>query len=160
MVGLDSAGKTTIMYQMKLNETVRTIPTIGFNVETMEYKGLTMTMWDIGGQDAIRKLWKYYYEGSDALIFVVDSNDRERIEMACEELQIILSQPEMEKVSVLVYANKQDLSGSMTPSEVSEKMNMSSIKKQKWLVQGATATSGQGLTEGMDWIANTILKKK
>jgi GTPase SAR1 family protein len=75
MVGLDAAGKTTILYQLKMGETVKTIPTIGFNVETLDYKGLNFTVWDVGGQDKIRVLWKHYYQNTDGLIFVVDSNN-------------------------------------------------------------------------------------
>merc|ERR1711937_501147 len=109
MVGLDAAGKTTILYKLKLGEVVTTIPTIGFNVETVEYKNVNFTVWDIGGQDKIRKLWRYYYENTQGLIFVIDSNDRDRIEDAREELTRILSEDEMRDVAVLVFANKQDL---------------------------------------------------
>merc|ERR1712205_271276 len=86
MVGLDAAGKTTILYKLKLGEVVTTIPTIGFNVETVEYKNINFTVWDIGGQDKIRKLWRYYYHGSNGAIFIIDSSDRDRIEDAREEL--------------------------------------------------------------------------
>jgi len=79
MVGLDAAGKTTILYKLKLGEIVTTIPTIGFNVETVEYKNISFTVWDVGGQDKIRPLWRHYFQNTDGLIFVVDSNDRERI---------------------------------------------------------------------------------
>ena len=79
MVGLDAAGKTTILYQLKLEEPVTTIPTIGFNVETVEYKNISFTVWDIGGQDKIRSLWRLYYQETQGLIFVVDSSDRERV---------------------------------------------------------------------------------
>merc|ERR1712050_798636 len=79
MVGLDAAGKTTILYKLKLGEVVTTIPTIGFNVETVEYRNICYTVWDVGGQDRIRKLWRHYYQGTQGIIFVVDSNDRERI---------------------------------------------------------------------------------
>merc|ERR1712196_150354 len=82
MVGPDAAGKTTILYKLKLGEVVTTIPTIGFNVETVEYKNISFNVWDIGGQDKIRKLWRYYYQNTQGLIFVVDSNDRDRIEDA------------------------------------------------------------------------------
>ncbi|RNE98217.1 ADP-ribosylation factor 1, partial [Trypanosoma rangeli] len=78
MVGLDAAGKTTILYKLKLGEIVTTIPTIGFNVETVEYKNLKFTMWDVGGQDVLRPLWRHYYQNTNGIIFVVDSNDRER----------------------------------------------------------------------------------
>merc|ERR1712031_113056 len=90
MVGLDAAGKTTVLYKFKLNEVVTTIPTIGFNVETVEYKNLRFTVWDVGGQDKIRPLWRYYYQGTNGLIYVVDSNDRDRVENVREELAKIL----------------------------------------------------------------------
>merc|ERR1719451_223836 len=82
MVGLDAAGKTTILYKLKLSEVVTTIPTIGFNVETVEYKNISFTVWDVGGQDKIRPLWRHYYQNTQGLIFVIDSNDRDRIEDA------------------------------------------------------------------------------
>ena len=87
MVGLDAAGKTTILYKLKLGDVVTTIPTIGFNVETVEYKNICFTVWDVGGQDKIRPLWRHYFQNTQGLIFVVDSNDRERIGEAQEELQ-------------------------------------------------------------------------
>merc|ERR1712031_102698 len=85
MVGLDAAGKTTILYKMKLGEVVNTIPTIGFNVETVEYKNISFNVWDVGGQDKIRLLWRHYYEDSNGIIFVVDSNDVARIDEAKKE---------------------------------------------------------------------------
>jgi small GTP-binding protein len=87
LVGLDAAGKTTILYKLKLGEIVTTIPTIGFNVETVEYKNICFTVWDVGGQDKIRPLWRHYFQNTQGLIFVVDSNDRERITEAQDELQ-------------------------------------------------------------------------
>merc|ERR550514_2186298 len=109
MVGLDAAGKTTILYKLKLGEVVTTIPTIGFNVETVEYKSISFTVWDVGGQDKIRPLWRHYYQNTDGLIFVVDSNDRDRIGDAKEELTKMLSEDEMKDAILLVFANKQDL---------------------------------------------------
>ena len=160
MVGLDAAGKTTILYQLKMGETVKTIPNIGFNVETLDYKGLNFTVWDVGGQDKIRVLWKHYYQNTDGLIFVVDSNDRDRIEDAAEELKKMLAEEELKDSVVLVMANKQDLSGALSPNEVTDKMGMGQLKGRQWLVQGTSATTGQGLKEGLDWMAGVLLKKK
>ena len=106
MVGLDAAGKTTILYKMKLGEVVNTIPTIGFNVETVDYKNISFNVWDVGGQDKIRLLWKHYYTNTQGLIFVVDSNDRERIGEARDELQKMLGEEELRDAVLLVYANK------------------------------------------------------
>jgi len=82
MLGLDAAGKTTILYKLKLGEVVSSVPTIGFNVECLEYKNIKFTVWDVGGQDKIRLLWKHYYQNTNGLIFVVDSLDKERIDLA------------------------------------------------------------------------------
>merc|ERR1712000_138778 len=92
MVGLDAAGKTTILYKLQLGVVVTTIPTIGFNVEAVEYGNIRFTVWDIGGQDKIRKLWRHYYQGTQGLIFVIDSNDRDRVDVAHEELKTMLNE--------------------------------------------------------------------
>ncbi|KAK9224987.1 hypothetical protein WN943_010028 [Citrus x changshan-huyou] len=92
MVGLDAAGKTTILYKLKLGEIVTTIPTIGFNVETVEYKNISFTVWDVGGQDKIRPLWRHYFQNTQGLIFVVDSNDRDRVVEARDELHRMLNE--------------------------------------------------------------------
>ena len=160
MVGLDGAGKTTILYQLKMGETVKTIPTIGFNVETLDYKNLSITVWDVGGQDKIGVLWKHYYQNTDGLIFVVDSNDRERIEDSAEELQKMLAEEELKDCAILVMANKQDLNGALPPGEVTEQLGMGKLKGRTWLVQGTSATTGQGLKEGLDWMASLLLNRK
>merc|ERR1712066_1159432 len=160
MLGLDAAGKTTILYKLKLGEVVTTIPTIGFNVEMVEYKNVRFTVWDVGGQDKIRKLWRHYYQGVQGLIFVVDSNDRDRIEDAREELAKILSEEEMRDAALLVFANKQDLPSSMTAAEMTEKLGLCSLRNREWLLQSACATSGAGLYEGLDWVASLCSRKR
>ncbi|ROT81146.1 ADP-ribosylation factor [Penaeus vannamei] len=92
MVGLDAAGKTTILYKLKLGEVVSTIPTIGFNVETVEYKNISFTVWDVGGQVKLRPLWRHYYQNTAAVVYVVDSSDAERLQEAREELDAICDQ--------------------------------------------------------------------
>ena len=107
MVGLGAAGKTTILYKLKLGEIVTTIPTIGFNVETVEYKNINFTVWDVGGQDKIRPLWRHYFQNTQGLIFVVDSNDRDRAAEARDELHRMLNEDELRDAVLLVFANKQ-----------------------------------------------------
>jgi len=103
-VGLDAAGKTTILYKLKLGEIVTTIPTIGFNVETVEYKNISFTVWDVGGQDKIRPLWRHYFQNTQGLIFVVDSNDRDRIGEARDELHRMLNEDELRDAALLIFA--------------------------------------------------------
>merc|ERR1712227_513670 len=160
MVGLDTWGKTTIFYKLKLGEVVTTIPTIGFNVETVEYKNLSFTVWDVGGQDKIRPLWRHYYQGTNGLIYVVDSNDRDRSEDAREELTKMLNEDEMRDAVLLVFANKQDLPNAMTAAEVTEKLGLNSMRHRQWYIQSACATTGDGLYEGLDWMSRTLSAKK
>lgn len=159
MVGLDAAGKTTILYKLKLGTVVTTVPTIGFNVETVEYRNLSFTVWDIGGQDRLRPLWRHYYRGARGLIYVVDSNDRERLEDAREELSKILEEEEMREAVVLVIANKQDLPNAMPAAEISERLGLQKVRGRQWYIQSACATSGDGLYEGLDWLSRALVKR-
>lgn len=158
MVGLDAAGKTTILYKLKLGEIVTTIPTIGFNVETVEYKNISFTVWDVGGQDKIRPLWRHYYTNTQGLIFVVDSNDRERLGEASAELHKMVNEDELKDAIILIFANKQDLPNALSCSELTEKLGLTQLRGRRWYIQATTATSGDGLYEGLDWLSNELSK--
>ena len=159
MLGLDAAGKTTILYKLKLGEVVSSVPTIGFNVETVEYKNIKFTVWDVGGQDKIRLLWRHYFQNTQGLIFVVDSSDKERVELAKEELQRMLGEEELRDAVVLVFANKQDL-GVMSVAEVTEKLGLHTLRGREWYIQGTCAMTGDGLYEGLEWLSKTVGKIK
>merc|ERR1711974_574974 len=135
MVGLDAAGKTTILYKLKLGEIVTTIPTIGFNVETVEYKNISFTVW------------------------VVDSNDRDRVVEARDELHRMLNEDELRDAVLLVFANKQDLPNAMNAAEITDKLGLHSLRQRHWYIQSTCATSGEGLYEGLDWLSNNIANK-
>jgi len=167
MVGLDAAGKTTILYKLRLGEIVNTIPTIGFNVETVQYKNINFTVWDIGGQEKIRPLWRYYYQNVDGIIFVVDSNDRDRMDdsngdddNAKSELHRMLAEDELRDAAVLVMANKQDMSHALSVRHIADKLSLGQLRNRNWHIQGTSAATGDGLYEGLDWLSETIMKRK
>lgn len=161
MVGLDAAGKTTILYKLKLGENVTTIPTIGFNVERVEYKNIAFTMWDVGGQHKIRPLWRHYFQNTDGLIFVVDSADRERVNEAREELQRMLFEDELRDACLLVLANKQDMPNAMNAAELTDKLGLYAMSRNRdWYMQGSCATTGEGIYEGLDWLATQLSRRK
>jgi len=162
MVGLDAAGKTTILYKLKLGEVVTTIPTIGFNVETVEYKNISFTVWDVGGQDKIRPLWRHYYQNTQGLIFVVDSNDSDRIDAARDEMHRMLNEDELRDAVLLVFANKQDLPNAMSAAEMTDKLGLHGLRPsyRQWYIQACCATTGDGLYEGLDWLSATLVKRK
>ncbi|XP_048758887.1 ADP-ribosylation factor-like isoform X2 [Ostrea edulis] len=152
-----STGKTTILYKIKLNENVCTIPTIGFNVETVSpVKGVSFTVWDVGGQDRIRPLWKHYYQNTEGLIYVVDSNDRERITESREELFGILQNDEMRGVPVVVIANKQDLPNALSTSEVANLMWLHKLTSRQWFIQSTCAMTGVGVYEAMQELSSMV----
>ncbi|XP_042550770.1 ADP-ribosylation factor 1-like [Dipodomys spectabilis] len=128
MVGLDAAGKMTILYKLKLGEIMTTIPTISFNVETVEYKNISFTVWDVGGQDKLRPLWHHYFQNTQGLIFVVDCNDRERVSEAREELMRMLAEDELRDAVLLVFAKKQDLPNAMNAAEITDKLGLHSLR--------------------------------
>ncbi|AQK54529.1 ADP-ribosylation factor [Zea mays] len=148
MLGLDAAGKTTILYKLQIGEVLSTVPTIGFNVEKVQYKNVMFTVWDVGGQEKLRPLWRHYFNNTDGLIYVVDSLDRERIGKAKAEFQAIINDPFM--------LNSVILKGAMTPMEVCEGLGLYDLKNRTWHIQGSCALKGDGLYEGLDWMASTL----
>ncbi|CAO3682201.1 unnamed protein product [Rhizopus stolonifer] len=166
MVGLDAAGKTTILYKLKLGEIVTTIPTIGFNVETVEYKNISFTVWDVGGQDKFvlfgdieNNNFCVDFQNTQGIIFVVDSNDRDRISEARDELQRMLNEDELRDALLLVFANKQDLPNAMNAAEITDKLGLQSLRNRHWYIQTACATSGDGLYEGLEWLSANLKKR-
>ncbi|KAF9350780.1 hypothetical protein BGX34_001000 [Mortierella sp. NVP85] len=156
MIGLDAAGKTSILYYLKLGERVTTIPTIGFNVETVTYYNFTMTIWDVCGGGVIPNLWRHYFEQSTGLIFVVDSNDADRISEVRDHLMRAMNEDDLRGVPLLVLANKQDMPSSMTVADVRDALGLQTLRERKWHIQGTNALNGDGLEEGMDWFITQL----
>ena len=160
LVGLHDAGKTTMLHKLKAGEVQMLIPTVGFNLETLEIRGrmsiTTMVAWDVGGCDKIPGLWRHYYQGMSGLVFMVDSNDRDRIDEARDELQKILSQDELRELPLLVYANKRDMPNAFGMTELIDKLGLNSIRDRTWDVQESVATEGKGISEGMEWLTQQL----
>ena len=212
MVGLDNAGKTTILYRLcaipsaaarcaqthdaspslrrHLGEVITTNPTVGSNVEEVVHRNVRFSVWDLGGQEKLRKVWSTYYVGASAVILVIDSLDRDRLPSVREELAgiiacevspaathppdacpvraspertrshaFVLSQ-ELRRAALLVLANKQDLEGAMSPIEITQQLQLHLNKEHAWQIQPCSALTGDGLVEGMDWVAHTLQNKQ
>ena len=108
----------------------------------------------------IRDLWRYYYSGTDGVIFVVDSADKERIDSVKETLQYMLNEDELRNSALLVLANKQDLPDVMSVNEVAEKLELKNIRNRAWFLQSSCAVSGDGLFEGLDWLSGAIRRAR
>ncbi|XP_038621479.1 E3 ubiquitin-protein ligase TRIM23 isoform X2 [Tachyglossus aculeatus] len=157
-LGLDGAGKTTILFKLKQDEFMQPIPTIGFNVETVEYKNLKFTIWDVGGKHKLRPLWKHYYLNTQAVVFVVDSSYRDRVSEAHSELAKLLTEKELRDALLLIFANKQDVAGALSVEEITELLSLHKLCcGRSWYIQGCDARSGMGLYEGLDWLSRQLV---
>eukprot|EP01084_Bolivina_argentea_P050008 91954_1 len=216
MIGLDNAGKTTILYKLKMGEIVNTVPTTGFNVETVESEigndCKSFTLWDVGGAQKIKNLWRHYYQNTQFIIFVVDSTDSQRLgyynlmnkndqkwsmrllvdgyirecvngnidkveiainticldycndclieTRAVEDLHTMLREDELRDAILLVYANKQDLSGALSIDEITDRLGLNTMENRPWHIVKCSAYTGEGLQEGIDWMHRTYINRK
>ena len=163
MLGLKGSGKTTILNKLQhVEEDVTKIPAIGFHFETVEYTDYRLTIWEIGGQDN-SVLWNLFIKTNnefiDGLIFVVDSSDEEKIELAKQEFQKLLKEDLLRQASVLVLLNKQELGVMRVPDVVNRLDLHKTLLGKDWYVQGITARTGDGLNDGLDWLTKTFKKK-
>ncbi|XP_070685028.1 ADP-ribosylation factor-like protein 14 [Pempheris klunzingeri] len=151
MLGLDGSGKTTLLYKLKYNESVVTVPTVGFNVETLDTDRSSpgLTVWDVGGQRKMRPHWKHHYTDTAGLVFVVDSWNQKRLDEARKELHRVLRYESLRAVPLVVLANKQDLQGALSPEALCLKLDLRKVcEGRDWFIQPCSAASGMGLEEG------------
>ena len=158
VLGLDNAGKTTILKKLSNEDITQIMPTQGFNIKSIHTAGFKLNVWDIGGQKVIRGYWSNYFESTDALLFVIDSSDRRRIQESGNELAQLLEDEKLAGVPLLVFANKQDLLQALPPDEIAEKLGLQNIRDRTWNIQACSAKTSEGLNEGLEWIIKLLPK--
>lgn len=161
VLGLDNAGKTTILKKFK-GEDIDTIsPTLGFDIQTFEFRGYKLNVWDVGGQKTIRSYWRNYFEQTDGIVWVVDSADKRRLDQCKAELTKLMGQEKLAGASLLVFANKQDLAGALSGEQIAEHLELQSdlFKSHHWEIHPCSAVTGKGLVEGMDWMVKDIASR-
>ena len=156
MLGLDNAGKTTILKKFNGEDINSVSPTLGFNIKTLEHKGYNLNIWDVGGQKSLRSYWRNYFEITDGLIWVVDSADKRRMYDCRSELHSLLQEERLLGATLLVFANKQDLSGALSTEEIKTALQLDDIKTHHWQIIWCSAVTGDNLLEGMDWLLQDI----
>jgi len=160
MLGLDNAGKTTILKKLSEEDITHIMPTQGFNIKSLVQDSFKLNVWDIGGQKAIRPYWSNYFESSDALVYVIDSSDRRRLEESGTELAELLAEDKLGGIPLLIFANKQDLLQAVPADEITKQLNLDKIKDRTWHIQAASAKNGDGLQEGMEWLVEKCTSSK
>lgn len=182
LLGLDASGKTTLMYRLKQNEIISTLPTYGYNVETIQHNNVNFTLWEVGGNDKVRSLWKYEFHKTHAIIYVVDAVfDQRRLfpahdskkrpsmqvhECVQDELYEMLREPNLKQCILLILLNKQDLPKAMDPNAFDDAFQIhrgisdpeSPFYQRIVHIQPCSVITGAGLTEGFDWLSKELLR--
>ena len=156
VLGLDNSGKTTILKKLSDEDITHIMPTQGFNIKSLMRDGFKLNVWDIGGQKSIRPYWRNYYDQTDALIYVIDSADRRRMDEAGVELTQLLDEERLSHVPLLVMANKQDLLNALSEEEISVELGLNELRDRIWQILPCSAKTGDGLQEAMEWIVEQI----
>lgn len=156
ILGLDNAGKTTILRKLSEEDITTITPTQGFNIKSLVHNGFKLNVWDIGGQKTIRPYWKNYYENTEAIIYVVDAADRKRVDEAGAELNELLGEDKLATVPLLVFANKSDLMQAQSADDIAESLSLFNVKDRPWQIQACSAKDGTGLEDGLHWVVKQV----
>ncbi len=156
ILGIQNAGKTTILYRLSIGQLVKTTPTIGSNVEEISYNNVKLQAWDLGGQESTRSIWNVYYVNTDAIIYVIDTHD-ETYDDSKTQFYKLLSNETLKNAIILIYANKQDLPGAKNVAEIIQIYELDTIKDHIWHIQPCSAQTGEGLITGMKWLSDQLV---
>ena len=157
ILGMQNAGKTTILYRLSLGQFIKTTPTIGSNVEELTYNNVKFQAWDLGGQSSSRSVWDVYYMNTDAVVFVIDSQDDEFSEESKEEFHKLIQNSNLKNAVILIFANKQDLPGAKPINKIIEDYELNKLKNHIWKVQPCSAMKGDGLINGIKWLSEQLV---
>lgn len=156
LLGLDNAGKTTIIKKL-MDEDIRKIePTLGFAIHSLAWQEYQLNVWDVGGQKCLRSYWRNYFDSTDCLIWVVDSSNSARLNDCREELHKLIQEERLMGATLLILANKQDLPGSLPSEEIEKILNLSAITTHNWRIFPCSAVTGDNLTNAIDWITSDV----
>ena len=156
ILGNSPAGKTKLTYRIKLGEDVMTIPTLGYNFEKVEISNKQIELWDLGGQEKLRPLWKNRYSDTKGLIFVYDVNDGNSFDESVEILKQVLAEEELAGLPMLIFANKIDLGYQMDPNSIVDSVGVDMFNGREYTVIPCSAINGDGVIDGMDWLASKL----
>ena len=156
ILGIQNAGKTTILYRLSIGQLVKTTPTIGSNVEEISYNNIKLQAWDLGGQQSTRSVWDVYFVNTDAIIYVIDTHD-ETYDDSKTQFYKLLSNEALKNAVILIYANKQDLPGAKNVAEIIQIYELDTIKDHIWHIQPCSAQTGEGLITGMKWLSDQLV---
>ncbi|KAB8346181.1 hypothetical protein FH972_023227 [Carpinus fangiana] len=153
IVGLQNAGKTSLLRVLAGGEfTIDSLPTVGFNMKKVQKGHVTLKCWDVGGQPRFRDMWERYCRDANAIVFVVDSTDREALPVVKEELHMLLGKHGLENIPLLVLGNKSDLPGKLSVDDLIEALDLKSVSHREVSCYGISAKLETNLEAVMKWL--------
>lgn len=167
IVGIQEAGKTTLLNVLadenfqKDSSYLNTIPTQGLNHRNVRRGNVNIKIWDIGGQQRFRQMWWRYCRGMDAIVYVVDAADHEKVSLATEELHELLGHTHVQStIPVLVLGNKNDLPGALTAEELITRMNLSAIEGREVACYSISCKNNVNIDKVLSWLSDHARKEK
>lgn len=159
IVGLDCSGKTTIVNSLLGKDMMQVAPTLGFNID--EYRpaasALSISLWDVGGQSTIRTYWRNYFSQTDALIWVIDSTDRRRLDVCRRALSEVLHAERLQGCLVVILCNKQDVSTALSADEIAGLLALDRLcRNRPYRVFPCSARERTGVAEAFDWLVREL----
>ena len=156
LLGLDNAGKSSVLCLLLHEDVSKISPTFGFDIRSTELCGKSCNLWDVGGQETIRHYWRNFFEEMDGLIWVVDSADLPRLELCRTQLVHVLQEERLQGIPVLIFANKQDVPGALSVREIAASLKLDELGSRDWEIHGCSAHTGVGIQHGVSWLVNRI----
>ncbi|KAL4429469.1 hypothetical protein ABPG74_001314 [Tetrahymena malaccensis] len=166
-LGLDNAGKTTLLRRLKDGRLVQHDPTLGSHTEELVLGNVRFKAFDLGGHEAVRKTWKNYFASIDGIVYLVDSSDRARFEESKVEFNKIIQTKELEKVPIVILGNKIDIQGAASEDEL--RINFGLANSSQIGIEKITEIDGRpielfmcsvskkmGYAEGFQWLSKFL----
>lgn len=167
ILGIDKAGKTTLLEKLKSQYSNleglppdRIVPTVGLNIGRVEVSNSKLVFWDLGGQLGLRSIWEKYYEEAHAVVFVVDAACPSRFEDSKSALEKVLRHEDLQGAPLLILANKQDLPQSVTAEEIARYLDLKKLDERVYTFQAVSALDGTGIKESVDWLVDVMERSK
>lgn len=165
LLGLDNAGKSTLVARALGRDLQEVHPTFGFQIETLQHGGLTLNVWDVGGQQSLRPYWHNYFEKTDLLMWVVDATALERLPACARELHAVLgAQDRLTGAGLLVWINKIDAvpaaERTARVAAIERALDLPALQAHHVCrAVVCSAYTGEGVQEGLDYAAAEIAQR-
>lgn len=160
ILGLDNAGKTTLLKRLVGEDIHAVSPTLGFNIKSIAFRCYRLDLWDVGGQRSLRSYWRNYFEATDALVWVIDATDRLRLTDCAAELHGLLLEERLMGADLLVLVNKIDVAGRASTEEISSALKLDDIKTHRWQLFDVSAVDNVNVTESFDYVVKSAAQRK